>query len=85
MVMVQEVLDGADKVIGLKQTLRALQQGQVEKVYYASDTEEHLIQKIAPLCRENNVPLLPLRTGKKELGKLCRIEVGAAIVAIVRN
>lgn len=84
MVMVQEVLDGANKVIGLKQTLRALQQGQVEKVYYAADTEEHLIQKIAPLCQEKNVPLLPLDMGQKELGKLCRIEVGAAIIAIVR-
>jgi large subunit ribosomal protein L7A len=83
--MVQALLAASKKVVGLKQTIRALYQGRVEKVYFAADIEEHLICRVAPICEEFGVPILPLKLSKKELGKLCRIEVGAAIVAIVRD
>jgi large subunit ribosomal protein L7A len=83
--MVQAILAASKKVIGLKQTIRALHQGRVEKVFYAADTEEHLIRRVAPVCEEFGVPILPLKLSQKELGKLCQIEVGAAIVAIVRD
>lgn len=83
--MVQAILDAPKKVIGLKQTMRAIQKGRIERVFYAADTEEHLIRKLAPLCQENKVPLLPIKVDQRELGKICQIEVGAAIVAIVRD
>jgi large subunit ribosomal protein L7A len=83
--MVQAILEAPKKVIGLKQTMRAILKGRVERVFYAADTEEHLIRKLAPLCQENKVPLLPIKVDQRELGKICQIEVGAAIVAIVRD
>lgn len=83
--MVQAILAAPKKVIGLKQTIRALHQGRVEKVFYAADTEEHLLRRLAPICQEKGVPVLPAKLSQKELGKICQIEVGAAIVAIVHD
>ncbi len=81
----QPIKDASCKIVGLKQTLRAMQQDLVKEVYLASDTEEHVLRKISEACREKAVPLIQLQVTKKELGRFCQIEVGAAIVAIMKN
>lgn len=83
--MVQAILNAKEKVIGLKQTLRALEDGRARRVFYAADTEEHLIKRIAPICQEKGVSFQAVEVCQKELGKVCQIEVGAAIVAIVED
>lgn len=83
--MVQAILNAKEKVIGLKQTLRALEDGRARRVFYAADTEEHLIKRIAPICKEKGVSFQAVEVCQKELGKVCQIEVGAAIVAIVED
>lgn len=73
-----------EKVIGLKQTLRAIQQDKIEKIFYAADIEEHIIRKLSDACCDKNVPMIPARMDQKELGRLCQIEVGAAVVGLLK-
>ena len=81
---VRELKNIKEKVIGLKQTLRAIQQDEVATVYTANDLEEHILRKIAEPCREKNIPLLMVSLTQKDLGRVCQIEVGAAVVAILK-
>jgi large subunit ribosomal protein L7A len=81
--MVQAIKEAKEKIVGLKQTLRAIQQDHVNTVYIADDVEEHILRKITGLCQEKEIPLIKANLTQKELGRLCQIEVGAAIVSIV--
>jgi large subunit ribosomal protein L7A len=80
----QQIRDVKEKIVGLKQTLRAMQQGKVKMVYVADDIEEHVLRKISDACRETNVSLTRLELSQHELGKFCQIEVGAAVVALLK-
>lgn len=83
--MEQAILEAKNKVIGLKQTLRALQQNKVELIYVANDIDQSILRKIRTAGQENNVKVILLRIGKRELGRICRIDVGASVVALVRD
>jgi large subunit ribosomal protein L7A len=72
------------KIIGLKQTLRAIQQNKISTVYLANDIEDHIVRKIIEQCRENAIPIVTADLNQKELGRLCQIEVGAAVVGITK-
>jgi large subunit ribosomal protein L7A len=80
----QQIKDVKEKIVGLKQTLRAMQQGKVKLVYVADDIEEHVLRKISDACRETDVPLTRLKLCQRELGDFCQIEVGAAVVALLK-
>lgn len=80
----QLIKETKDKIIGLKQTLRAIQQDKVVQVFIASDVEEHIIRKINDSCTDKQIPIVALNLSQKELGKLCQIEVGASIIAITK-
>lgn len=82
--MVQAIKEAREKIVGLKQTLRAVQQNRVNAVYIAEDVEEHIVRKISGPCQEKQIPLIKTNMTQKELGRLCQIEVGAAIVSIVK-
>ncbi|HEY8463878.1 MAG TPA: ribosomal L7Ae/L30e/S12e/Gadd45 family protein [Bacillota bacterium] len=81
----QQIKDIKDKIVGLKQTLRALQQGKIAKVYIANDVDEHVWRKVTTACREYQVPLVKLNCNQGELGQICQIEVGAAVVALPKQ
>ena len=83
--MVEAVRDPNSRVVGLKQTLRALQQDRVSVVYLANDVDEHIRRKIATACAERGVELKPAGMGQRDLGAFCGIEVGAAVLAVLRT
>ena len=85
MTAMQQIKDVKEKVVGLKQTLRAMQQGKVKMVYVAYDIEEHVLRKISEACRETGVPLTKQKFCQRELGKFCQIEVGDAVVALLKS
>jgi large subunit ribosomal protein L7A len=82
--MVQAIKEAKEKIVGMKQTLRAILQDRVSAVYIADDVEEHIMRKIAGPCQEREIPLIKTNMTQKELGRLCQIEVGAAIVGIIK-
>ena len=70
-------------VIGLKQSLKMLEAGKVHKVYMASDTDRPIAEHIKTECFRKGVDVEIVST-KAELGKLCRIDVGTAVVSVLK-
>jgi large subunit ribosomal protein L7A len=79
---VTQIKDVRDKIVGLKQTLRALQQGKVKTVYMANDVEEIVRRKVNVACSAAGVRIVQINYSQRELGRICQIEVGAAVVAL---
>lgn len=70
------------KTIGTKQTLKAVEKGQAQKVFVAADAEEHVLLPLLRLCRDKSIPVIRIDS-MRELGKACGIEVGSASAAIL--
>lgn len=81
----QAIKDAKEKIVGLKQTLRAIQQDIISEVYVANDVEEHILRKITGSCQGKEIPVISSDLSQKELGRLCRIEVGATVVGILKT
>ena len=77
-----EALAAKEKVVGLKQTRRAVSDGQACCVYLACDAELRLTQPLMEACSAAGIPV---KTGwtMKQLGRACGIEVGTAAAAIL--
>lgn len=73
-----------NKVVGVKQTVKAIKSGEVKTVYLAKDADDKLIQSVKILIDENSLEVVYITT-MKELGKLCGIDVGAATAAVLNN
>ena len=69
-------------VVGLKQSIKMITAGKAKKVYLACDADFGLSSKISDACQENNVDI-EISLTRAELGRLCKIEVGAAVVTIM--
>ena len=72
----------AAKVVGVKQSNKAIKEGRAAGVFIADDAEQRVIRPIADLCRQMNVPLTEVPT-MAELGDAAGIDVGAAVVTIL--
>ncbi|MGP4070456.1 50S ribosomal protein L7ae-like protein [Halobacillus sp. B29] len=68
-------------VIGTKQTLKAMKNGEVIEVITADDADQTMTMKVVRLARELQIPHTRV-SSMKELGNACGIDVGAATVAI---
>jgi large subunit ribosomal protein L7A len=79
---VQKLKDVKDKIVGLKQTLRAVQQGKVMMVYIANDVDESVLRQITEACEAKKVQFARVNYNQHEFGRFCQIEVGAAVVAL---
>lgn len=71
------------KVVGAKQTVKAVEKGLAVVVYLASDADQRLLLPVKEICARENVPI-DNSLSMLELGKTCGIEVGAAAVACLR-
>ena len=72
-----------NKVVGVKQVLKALERDQVECVFIATDVDERIVEPILFLCKERNISVTREIT-KQELGKACGIQVGATAVGLLK-
>ncbi|HBG16835.1 MAG TPA: 50S ribosomal protein L7ae-like protein, partial [Firmicutes bacterium] len=68
--MGESSLETKNKVVGLKQTLRAIQQDKTCVVYLANDVDEHIVKKIKLASHGKNVKIVITRVGRKELGQI---------------
>lgn len=71
------------KVIGVKQTLKALEEDLATELFVASDADHKVLLKVIHLAESKNIPISKVNSMKK-LGKACGIDVSAATVAIVK-
>ncbi len=69
--------------MGLKQSLKALQNGEAKTVIIAKDADESIIEEVKLICDNNNIEVIYVDEMKK-LGKACNIDVGASVVCILK-
>ena len=67
-------------VVGAKQIRKALLKNQGIRVFLARNADPLITQPLADLCLEKQVEIIWVPT-MAELGRFCRIEVGAAAAA----
>ncbi len=73
----------AHKVTGVKQSKKAVRDGKAEKVYIALDAEKRVVSPIYELCSQTGTPVHEVAT-MTELGDAAGIDVGAAVVTVLR-
>jgi len=68
-------------IIGTKQTMKAIRNNEIEKLFVATDADEMIVSKIIAEANKHGIPYVEVDS-KKKLGKACKIEVDATVVAI---
>ena len=69
-------------VVGLKQSIKAINGGKAKKVYLAADADFYISAKVSDACADIGVDIEVSFT-MEELGKMCKIDVGASVVTIM--
>ncbi|PRO64615.1 50S ribosomal protein L7ae-like protein [Alkalicoccus urumqiensis] len=77
----EKVAQAAEKVVGTKQTLKALESEQVSELVIARDASSQVTARPLAAAQVKEVPITYVESMQK-LGKACGIDVNAAVVAI---
>ncbi len=75
-------LASQEKVVGVKQSRKAIREGRARRVYLACDADPAITDPIAASCAQAGIPVETDYT-LTQLGQACRITVGAAVVAVL--
>lgn len=75
--------DNKKIVIGRKQTLRALQRNEAERIFISKDADLHVTKTIEDVCKEQNIEIIYFDT-MKDLGESVGICVNAAAAAVLK-
>lgn len=79
-------INNLNYVIGTKQTKRALKNNEVIRIIIATDVEDKIVSTIVNSCNESSQDIQIERNyTMEELGKHCGIDVGAAMIAILKD
>lgn len=79
----QQKLDAQTCVIGTRQVMRALEQRTLARAMLAQDADNALKDKLTTALTQAGVPF-EWTDSMKELGQQCGINVGAAVVGILK-
>lgn len=80
--MLTELKAGA-KVVGAKQTRRAIDSGTALRIFLAEDADPRITEAMEAHASEHGVAVATVPS-MKELGHACDIAVGAAVAALVQ-
>lgn len=72
------------KVIGLKQSKKAILEGRAAHVHVAADAQSHITAPILELCEKMHLSVTTWES-MKSLGEACAIDVGAAVAVVLKN
>lgn len=78
-----DVLSKARKVIGVRQTTKAVTNGEAVQVFIACDADARLVAPVRAMCERSGVPVTEVDS-MRTLGQACGIEVGAAVAAMLQ-
>ncbi len=79
-----EQLKGGAVYVGIKQSKKALQEGNVLKAYVAMDASPHVVDSFVRQCGEAGVDVTYAESMIK-LGHSAGIERGAAVAVVLKN
>ena len=77
-------LASLDKVVGVKQSRKAIREGRAKQVYLACDADPAITEPLAENCEACGIPVNCEHT-MAQLGQACRITVGASVVALLSD
>ena len=77
-------LHTAHKVIGVKQSKKAIRDGAAAEVYVALYAEKRVVGPVYELCSETGTKVTEITT-MAELGDAVGIDVGASVVTVLRD
>lgn len=80
--MLEELQAAPRRTVGTKQTVRAVERGQVAFVYVARDADAEIVRHLISLCRQRGIPLREVDS-MDALGRWCGVEVAAAAAGIL--
>lgn len=83
MVLMHRLQEGS-KVVGTKQTLKALEEDRVQILFVAENAKNRLVSKLIEIAEAKHVTIVYVKT-MAELGKACDVEVKAATAALIVN
>lgn len=75
-------LASKEKVIGVKQSRKAIREGRARQVFVACDADPAITEPVAQSCAAAGIPVEKDYT-MAQLGQACRITVGASVVAVL--
>ena len=70
------------KVAGVKQSVRAIRDGRASRVFLACDADEPVLTPLRQIC--GDLPVVTSYT-MAQLGRVCGIAVGAAVVTELKE
>ena len=77
-------LQAREKVIGVKQSRRAIRDGLAWQVFLAADADPALTEPLAEQCRCQGIPV-ECGCTMRELGQAAGIQVGASVVTLLKK
>ena len=72
------------RAIGLKQSLKAIKNGEARRVYLANDAADNIVESVMDVCREMNVSQINREHTMAQLGDLVKIDVDAAVFVVLK-
>ncbi|MEG0250993.1 MAG: ribosomal L7Ae/L30e/S12e/Gadd45 family protein [Christensenellaceae bacterium] len=82
--MYDELKNAKNRVVGLKQLLRGLENDEILTAYIADACDKQVKNKVLHAIGDKNIHVVFVDT-MKELGQVCGIDVCAACAAIIKN
>jgi large subunit ribosomal protein L7A len=79
-----ELLKQRNKVVGIKQTKKAAEMGKLESVLIASDAEPRIVSQLKQFFTEKGINI-QMSDSMKQLGKAAGIDVGTAVVGLLKD
>lgn len=80
----QELKSSKLRVVGLKQTVKAIKNDILKKVYIANDADAYIKTSIMDACQDKNFQIIYVDS-MKELGEACGIDIGASTAGILKD
>ncbi|NMB42243.1 MAG: 50S ribosomal protein L7Ae-like protein [Firmicutes bacterium] len=82
--LLDEIRNAKEIVVGMRQTVKAVEGNRALAVYFAKDAEEKVTSPVLQSCKKKGIQVY-FADNMAELGKACRIKVGAAMCAIIEK
>lgn len=79
-----EELQTGNKLIGFKQSVKAVENGKAVKLFLAENADQQMKSTAEKCCANKGIPVQYVPT-MSELGKACGINIGAAAAVILRD
>lgn len=80
----QELKASHKRIVGLKQTVKAIKNGTAKKVYIAEDSDDFIKESVLDACSGKSLQIIYVGS-MKELGDACGIDIGASTAAIFND